>query len=391
MHQDIEVLSGRFGNRRGTSEYELSAASYLYERFKLFSPFTYLDSFLTIESIFLLFAMYYTEFLVVAIIAWGTTIASLSFGFKISGIATIYGIFLFVAYLAESNGLRLVSRFIPSSESQNVVAPFHVEKPKRLIVVTAGYDTQVDGILSKLLKSGYAHWVHRCILILMIAVIVTTAASDLAAHQGSSLLWASMLRWSAIACLLGAALSLFVHDRYGEDVRGANNNASGVGTLLNLAEEMHSTPLEHSDVWLVALGNSYGSQEGIRHILDTVPQSVEETYIINLQGVGCGKLVYLTKEGFMNTHPYRKKLIDLADELAPQYRIQPGQYSGLPTPTHWPSQHGYSALSIMGLEDGIDSPHAWSCSDRHTEIDDESIKRATAFSSTLLHSLDSAN
>lgn len=375
MNNDIEVLAGRFGNRRGTTDEERAAANYLLGRFKSYSPFAYLDSFFTTESYFLVFSMYYTEFLIVSIIAiWATQFS------------TFYGILVFVAYLIECNGIRLLSRLIPPAESQNIVAPFHVEKPKRLIVVTAGYDTQVDGILSNILRSGYAHWLHRVILLLMMAVIVSTAANDMVLAGNSEIPWPSILRWSAAACLSGTALLLYAHDKFGEDVRGANNNASGVGTLLTLAEELNRSPLEHSDVWLVALGNSYGSSEGIRHILKLAPQSKSEIYVINVQGVGCGHLHYLRKEGFMQAQAYDKKLQGLAEN---EDRLPHAVYRGIPTPGHWASQHGYASLTLMGLENEIETPHAWSDSDRLSEIDPDSVTQATDIIRNLLLRLDS--
>ncbi len=380
MHNDIEVLAGRFGNRRGCTEEEQASANYLLGSFKSFSPFAYMDSFLTSESYFLLYAMYYTEFLIVSIIAiWAAQFA------------TLYGVFIFVAYLLECSGVRLLSRLMPPVESQNVVAPFHVEKPKRLILVVAGYDTQIDGVLSKVLRSGYAHWIHRGVLLCMMMVIVSTASSNVELFRYVDFPWLLTLRWAAVASLLGSAMMLYVHDKYGEDVRGANNNASGVATLLNLAEDMNTAPLEHSDVWLVALGNSYGSQEGIRHVLESAPQTVSETYVINVQGVGCGQVHYLSKEGFMQTQAYGKALQTLAATLAPKHALSPGVYRGLPTPGFWPNQHGYPTLSLMGLENRIDAPHAWSEKDRHSEIDSESLEQVTAFTHEVLQALDSAD
>ena len=375
MNKDMEVLAGRFGNRRGTTEEESAAANYLLGRFKSYSPFAYVDSFLTSESYFLLFSMYYTEFLIVSIIAiWA------------SPFALLYGILIFVAYLIECNGIRLLSRLMPPSESQNIVAPFHVGKPKRLIVVTAGYDTQVDGVLSKVLRSGYAHWWHRGLLLLMITVIVSLYSSEMSLLGDSTVLWSAILRWAAVACLTGAALMLYVHDKYGEDVRGANNNASGVGILLHLAEELNHSPLQHSDVWLVALGNSYGSQEGIRQILKSAPQSKSDIYVIHVQGVGCGHLHYLRKEGFMQTQAYDKELQDLVNS---EEDLNAADFRGLPTAGHWSSQHGYATLTLMGIENNTEAPHAWSDSDRLSEIDPKSILQATEITGKLLLTLDS--
>ena len=382
MKNDIEVLSGRFGNRRGTTEDELSAANYLYNRFKTYSPFTYLDSFLTIESFFLLLAMYYAEFLLIAIV-----------GIWASRFAMLYGIFVFVAYLIESSGVRLFSRLFPlaPAESQHVVAPFHVEKPKRLIIVTAGYDTQVNGLISPLLRSGYTAWAHRGVLLLMVVIIVSLPAQSIPVFVDADLPWLSILRWCSVASLLGIAMTLYVHEHYGDDVRGANNNASGVSTLLSIGEELQQTPLEHSDIWLVALGNSYGSQEGIRQLLESTSKEASETYLINVQGVGAGELHYLSSEGLMSQQAYKNPLVAIAKDLAPEFTISPSTYHGFPTPASWPNQHKYAALSIMGLTEDGETAHAWSDGDRHHNIDEATLQRATAFTRKLVRHLDASS
>ena len=377
LKDDIEVLAGRFGNRRGASEEERSAALYLLDRLKSCSPFAYLDDFITMESYFLLFAMYYTEFLIVALICiWS------------GSVATAYGVFVFVMYLIETSGGRIFSRLMPPLETQNVVAPFHVEKPERVVIVTVGYDTPIDGVLSRMLRSGYAHWIHRGLIVCMLLVIGASASTNNGVFEFSTIPWDSMVRWSAVAVLLGAALLLYVHTSLGEDVRGANNNASGVAALLAFAQQLKDEPLKSTDVWLVAVGNSYGSQDGIRRVLESIPQDKSETYVLTMQGIGGGKLHYLKGEGILHPQAYKSKLAALAKSHSARYNIDPAVYRGLPTLGFCPNLRGYNAVTVMGLSDGSEPVHAWSCEDRHTEIDTHTIRKAADFTYGLIEALD---
>lgn len=378
LKEEIEILSGRYGSRRGTSEEERSAAVYLLDRLKVLSPFAYLDDFVTMESYFLLYSMYYTEFLIVTII-----------GIWSAPMATVYGVFVFVMYLIETSGARLFARLMPPMESQNVVAPFHVEKPRRVVIVAAGYDTPVDGVLSRMLCSGYAHWIHRGLIVCMLVVIAGNGAANNGMFEFSAIPWDALIRWSGAGVLTGAAVVLYVHVIMGDDVRGANNNASGVAALLSIAERLKEDPLETTDVWLVAVGNSYGSQDGIRRVLESIPQAKSETYVLTMQGVGSGSLHYLKGEGILQPQAYRSKLIALAMAHCDRYSIESGVYRGFPTLGYCPNMRRYATLSVMGLEEGVEPARAWSCDDRHTEIDTHSIRKASDFMYGIIQALDS--
>lgn len=377
LSDDVEILSGRFGHRRGASEEEHVAATYLLDRLKKITPFAYLDEFITTESYFLLFAMYYTEFLIVSIV-----------GIFSASLATVYGIFVFVMYLVEISGGRIFARLLPPLASQNVVAPFHVEHPKRVVIVAVGYDTPVEGILSKVLRSGYAHWIHRGLIVCMLLVLGSTLSASRGLDTLTVIPWISMIQWTAVGALLATAFMFYLHVTYGDDVRGANNNASGVAALLSIAERLKSESLKSTDVWLVAVGNSYGSQDGIRHVLRSIHQDKSETSVLSMQAVGGGTLHYLKGEGLLQPQAYRSTLHALAQAFAGKYGITPATYRGLPTLGFSPNIRGYSAVSVIGLEDGIEPAHAWSSDDRFTEIDAPKISNAADFSFNLIQALD---
>ena len=378
IRDDVELLSSRFGNRRGTSEDERAAAVLILDRLKKTSPFAYLDDFMTIESQFQLFSMYYAEFLVAAIVGIFAPI-----------LAAAYGIFILILYIAEQNGIRLFSRLMPLAQSQNVVAPFHADEPRCTVVVMAGYDTMVDGVLSDTFRSGRAHWMFRLILLCMVVAISSHAWTAAGGSAGTPVPIEILLKWMSAAALLGFALVFWAQDRMSDDVRGANNNASGVAALCALADRLKVEAPEHTDVWLVAVGNSYGATEGTRRALEGIPSDKSNTYILNLQGVGCGKLHYLTKEGILQLHPAREPMLSTAAELAQRFQIEDGISRGLPSPAHIATVEGYAAVTVAGLEDNGQPAFAWSPEDRHQEIDPWSIQRSADYAYAIIQSLDS--
>ena len=378
IRDDVEMLAGRFGNRRGTSDDEREAAVFILDRFKKSSPFAYLDDFLTIQSQFQLFSMYYAEFLVAALV-----------GIFSPPLAAAYGLFILILYIAEQNGIRLFSRLMPMAESQNVVAPFHAERSRQTVIVMAGYDTMVNGVLSDVLRSGRAHWMFRLILVCMVLAISSHAWSAVGGSAGTPVPVETMLKWMTAAAFLGFALVFWVQDNLSDDVRGANNNASGVAALYALADRIKEDAPANTDVWLVAVGNSYGSTDGTRRALEGVPTDKTNTYVLNLQGVGCGKLHYLTKEGILQLHPAREPMISAASDQAGRYQIKNGVSRGLPSPAHAATVKGYAAVSVAGLDDNGLPPRAFSEDDRHYDIDPWSIQRTADYAHAIIQSLDS--
>lgn len=379
IREEVELLAGRFGSRRGTSDEEREASVVILDRFKQSSPFAYLEEFPTLESQFQLFSMYYVEFLIAAII-----------GIFMPPLAAAYGIFILILYIAEQNGIRLFSRLMPMARSQNVVAPFHADRARRTVIVTAGYDTMVNGVLSSILRSRNAHWLYRAVITCMIIAIGTHASATVGAFQDAPIPIVSMLKWMTAAALAGFALVFWAQDRISTDVRGANNNASGVAALYTLAERLKDEPLQSTDVWLVAVGNSYGSTEGTRRALDGVPSEKSSTFVVNLQGVGCGKLHYLTKEGLSQLHSAREPMLSTASSNAERYKIERGISRGLPTPAYTATVAGYPAVSVAGIDEETGQPPlAWSEEDRHHAIDPYSIQRTADYTYAMIRSLDS--
>ena len=66
-------------------------------------------------------------------------------------------------------------------------------------------------------------------------------------------------------------------------VPGANDNASGVATVLSLAEELGANPPAHLDVWVLLTGAEECLQEGMRSFVRAHRRDLdrETTYFVN--------------------------------------------------------------------------------------------------------------
>ena len=129
LRRDITFLSGQLPHRGAHTDNERLAAEYINERFSEYTTLSDIDDFHSIESQNLLFASYYAEFIIVAVAA--SLVPWISFG---------YGVAIFLLYITEFAGYRMLSRLMPQFDSQKVAARFLARKPEQLIVATANYD-----------------------------------------------------------------------------------------------------------------------------------------------------------------------------------------------------------------------------------------------------------
>ena len=131
-------LAGNLPHRASNTTNERAAAEYIRGRFASHTPDTELDEFHSIDAAYVLFSSYYAEFFIVALVAhW------------FPRVGLCYGAAVFLAYLAESMGYNLFARLLPQFETQNVAARFLATHPKRLLVVTAHYDTPKASFLTR--------------------------------------------------------------------------------------------------------------------------------------------------------------------------------------------------------------------------------------------------
>jgi hypothetical protein len=377
VRQDLMVLAGRILHRGAQTNEERDAADYIRDRLRTSTPDVEVDNFHAIDNYFYLFASYYTEFLVVAVLAlWWPTVAF------------VYGLAVFAAYLGEFLGFRLFSRLLPQFESQNVAARLHAPRPRHLFIITAYYDSGCATPISHPDAVPWMRSIHRLLVLCMVVVLATCAADAFGAIQGQPQALASYVRWIAVTALICGAILLFYSSAQAEDVRGANFNASGVAALLRLAERFKTQPLDTADVWLVATGCHESWMAGIHRLLTTQPIDKHNTYILNLEGVGAGNLRYCVREGLLYSAPASSAMVKAAASVADAFGVQPATQDAIPTEAQVALTRGYQALTIMALDEDTLPLHWNWYSDLVTQIEEKTIVQAANFAEALLRRLE---
>jgi hypothetical protein len=375
-HKDLMYLAARLLHRGAQTEDEAQAASYIHGRFRERTPDVFKDSFTSIDNPLYLFASYYAEFLFVCLIA-----------FWVPAGAAVYGAAVFGCYLAEFLGFNVLSRFLMQYETQNVVGRFLAPRPKAVFIVTANYDS---GCASPITQDDRVRWlrpIHLLVLASMALIIATCSAETVAAYNGAEAGLIPYARGIALLVLLAAAGMMFYASGNTEEVRGANCNASGVCALLRLADRIAKEPLETADVWLVATGSNESWMSGMRHALTSSSLDKPRTYVLNLESLGAGDLVFTTSEGMLLDMPCSRRMVDAAKSVAAPFPVKEGSLRAVPSATQMALARGFSAMSIIGLDEHGCPPRWNSVSDLITGVDRGQILQAADFAEATLREL----
>ena len=117
-----------------------------------------------------------------------------------------------------------------------------------------------------------------------------------------------------------------------EVVPGANDNASGVATVLSLAEELDAQPPANLDVWVLLTGAEECLQEGMRSFVRAHRAELdrETTYFVNVDTVGHGTVRFEAGAGWVVTYPLDRRLVELCAAIATADRESSDRYQAQP-------------------------------------------------------------
>jgi hypothetical protein len=198
-------------------------------------------------------------------------------------------------------------RFLPSRPTWNVVAETGDASAERTVVFVAHHDAAHWGLL---FHPGVLPLVDRLApgLLertdtsppLMAPVIAGPALVALGALTGRR---GAVTTGSALA--LGSAAT-FAEIGARDAVPGANDNLTGVATLLGVATELSERPVEGLRVLLVSTGSEEGFMEGMqafaRRHFPTLPR--ERTHVVCVDTVGSPHLTLIEGEGMLRMRDY---------------------------------------------------------------------------------------
>ncbi len=200
---------------------------------------------------------------------------------------------------------------LPRRKTQNVVATVPAKKEARNMVVLCAH---LDTHRTPIFYSSKA-WT-RIFSFMVFAAFLSMLASILIGLIGLISSW-MLLRWVMflpMACEL-AALLLCLQAEFTPFTPGANDNASGVGVCLAVAEELHDHPLQQTEVWFAFTDCEETGCDGMKNFLnDHGAELGENAVYLILDEVGNSSILYLTADGLIVKHPTHPRALELIRE-----------------------------------------------------------------------------
>lgn len=297
----------------------------------------------------------------------------------------------------------LLRRLFFRRASQNVVARGTRRDAPERVILTAHYDAARTGAIydRKRLKRGaklqrrlpFALGPYRILFWGVFPPLLAALGLRMAGIEGIGVSLAHALP----TILLIIALPFLLDISLSDVVPGANDNASGVATVISLAEILEEEPPRNVDVWVVLPGAEECLMEGMRSFVRQNRRKLDKagTWFINVDTVGNGVIHFQTHEGFAVSYDFDKRLVELCDAIATADREDGNRFAVQPlahafgTDALPPRLAGFRSISILGAdEDGAPPPGYHTKGDTLDRIDPEVLDRAHDFVLELVRRID---
>jgi hypothetical protein len=172
-------------------------------------------------------------------------------------------------------------------------------RPHRRVIILAPLDTPVRrrGLVW---LGGASRIAALTRLLIGISVAIGTG---IAVQRAGVLMPVLMIILGPILLLIGSLLPA-----------PSDSHHTGTGaltTLINATQRL--TGLNQIELWAVAIGASSVDASGFSELLRRYPFEPESTFVIAIDQIGAGHLVYTTREGALQTYRADPLLVELAD------------------------------------------------------------------------------
>ncbi len=179
-------------------------------------------------------------------------------------------------------------------------------------------------------------------------------------------------------------------------VPGASDNASGVATVLRLADRFGGR-LEDFDVWVVLPGAEEALLLGMRSFVKRHKKRLDptRTIFLNVDIAGNGTVRWMTKEGLVFAYPYHPALVELCEQIAEEEEDYEDDRFGAramvsrqATDALAARTAGFPAITIT-CRNALDyPPHHHQHTDTPENVDPEALERAYGFCCELIERID---
>jgi hypothetical protein len=304
-------------------------------------------------------------------------------------------------YLDLNYRIYLLRRLFFRRASQNVVSPGNRPDAPARLLLCAHYDAARTGAAfePKRVARG-ARLATRLplplgpfrILFWSLAILLPILGARMAGIDSSLV---SLLQLPPTLMLL-VGVFLLTDIELSDVVPGANDNASGVATVLSMAQELDADPPDNLDVWVLLTGGEECLQEGMRSFVRAHRRELERhtTYFVNVDTVGHGRVRFEAAAGWVITIQMDRRLVELCEAIATADREDSNRYGarplvhGLAGDSMPPRLAGFRATAITCLNELNFVPGYHTPQDTPERIDPAALDRAHGFAVELVRALD---
>jgi len=396
----IEHLSVVIGPRGSATPKEKEGHAYVQKTLSDLGCETRTETFLAPTSTYTPFILGLGVVLVAEALFWfvGATPNASAGALAAASLAIIATVSLVFEIWPADNPLRW---FIPFAPSQNVigVAPVggfitHGE-PKQKIAVIAHVDSHRTPFIWQSRRTFAIYRVLTTLGFLSLAALCVIFVIGIFSflEPGSTLRTVSLIPTGFVAL----AWLMVLQAHFTPFTPGANDNASGVGIMLALAERVKQEPLKNSEVWWVAAGceelsNPYGAADFVRRHRAEF-ENGRVVVVDNLAGKGADP-TYLTGEGILIPLKYPPEMLALAEQIVKEHPELGGRayaQQGAFTDAAPALKAGLKTIGFLGFTGEGWIPDWHNKSDVFANVDADAVDRAERFVWEVLKQLDERN
>ncbi len=319
--EHIRVLSVDIGPRSPTRAGEKQGAQYAQAQFEKMGLKPVWETFLSARSIFLPHLIGCVLMLVAFIIfPLGGRVTAL--------IAALLSVLVLVSELQELGFQdNFYRRIIPKGESQNV----HVVIPpagehKQDLVLVGHLDSQRTPFIFR--TPAHVKVYDNMTTVVFITFIAQALLYILGIFFPWSWIWYATIPTAICALLLGAAC---IEADATPFTAGANDNATAVGMVLTLAEQLKAHPLQNTRVFAVCTGCEEVQHYGMIDFYNRHRAEMLNPKALVFEMLGCSGPAWLTREGIIVPFKADPNLLAMVEKLAgehPEWKAYPAKISG---------------------------------------------------------------
>ena len=221
--------------------------------------------------------------------------------------------------------------------------------------------------------------------------IGTLSGSLLSLYRGENE-WSKQVRMAVAMYLMVGSLTVAL-DEFTTPVQGANDNASGIGVLLGLAELLAQEPLQHTEVWMVFTGSEEVGGAGMEAFLYEFAPELRDSWCIVLNTVGAGDLCWISDHSLSaathyKPHPDAEAWAERVARRHPEWGVMGRDLTTLDE-VAIANRYGLRGIRLTGL-DRLSGyvPNQHRVTDTLDHIDACTLQKAADFTLAMLRDLD---